>query len=107
MVIDKDGEKRVAVALYCVGLSFRTIGTLMGYSNVTILIWVREFARLNYSKPIPKGDIILELDEMWHYLHQKKTDFGFGKHIVAQLESLLTGNVVVEIPALLKGCIAE
>lgn len=63
--------KSMAMALVCAGLSFRTVGTLLGYSNVCILNWVREFAKLNYSKPIPKGDIIIELDEMWHFLHQK------------------------------------
>jgi transposase-like protein len=99
--------KAMAVALYCTGLSLRTIGALLGYSDVAILNWVREFARENYHKPIPKGDIILELDEMWHYLDQKKTNCGFGKHIVAQLDNLLTGSVVIEAPTLLKGCIKD
>ena len=99
--------KMRAVALYCAGLSFRTIGTLMDYANTMILIWVREFAEKHYSKPVPKGEIVLELDEMWHYVRSKKTNYGFGKHIVEQLESLSTGNAAIEIPKLLQGCITD
>ena len=102
-----DKLKKQAVSLYCAGLSFRTIGVLLGYSNPMILAWVREFAQMNYKKPIPKGEIILELDEMWHFLGSKKTSYGFGKHIVEQLDNLLTGNAVKEIPKLLQGCIID
>ncbi len=100
-----DSAQRSAVALYCFGLSLRTIGVILGYSNVAILKWVRAFAKLHYNKPIPKGDIVLELDEMWHFLQSKKTNCGFGRHIAAQLDNLLTGNAEVVIPPLLKNCI--
>jgi len=99
--------QRQAIVLYCFGLSLRTIGTILGYSNVSILFWVRDFARVHYHKPIPKGDIVLELDEMRHFLNQKKTNCGFGRHIVAQLDSLLTGNAEIVIPPLLENCIAD
>ena len=98
--------QRFAIVLYCFGLSLRTIGTLLEYSNVAILNWVRDFATAHYNKPVPKGDIVLELDEMWHFIEQKKTNCGFGKPIVAQLDSLLTGNAEIVIPPLLKNCIA-
>jgi transposase len=99
--------KRQAVILYCVGLSFRTIGVLLGYANTMILIWVREFAKAHYQKPMPKNEIILELDEMWHFLQSKKTNCGYGKHIVVQLGNLLTGSAEIEIPRLLKDCIID
>ena len=99
--------QRRAVALYCFGLSLRTIGTMLNFSNVAILKWVREFAKAHYEKPIPKGEIILELDEMWHFLGSKKTSCGFGKLIVEQLDSLLTGNAEIVIPKLLQGCIID
>jgi hypothetical protein len=100
-----DKIKKQAVSLYCVGLSFRTIGALLGFANTMVLIWVREFAKEHYQKPIPKGEIVLELDEMWHFLNLKKTNCGFGKHIVAQLDNLLTGNLEIAIPGPLSGCI--
>jgi ribosomal protein L37E len=103
--ITTDAIKQKAVVLYCAGLSFRTIGALLGYANTAILYWVREFAQAHYHKPIPKGEIVLELDEMWHFLQSKKTNCGFGKRIAEQLDSLLTGNAGIEIPELLRGCI--
>ena len=34
----------------------------------------------NYSKPTPTDDgVVIELDEMWHFLRFKKDKFGFGK----------------------------
>ena len=48
---------------------------------------------MHYEKPAPGDAIIVELDEMWHYLGSKKTSYGSGKLIVEKLESLLTGNV--------------
>jgi hypothetical protein len=80
---------------------------MLGYSNVAVLKWVRAFAETHYDKPIPKGDIVLELDEMWHFLRLKKTNYGFGKHIAAQLDNLLTGNAEIAIPPLLQNCIND
>jgi len=105
--VSSEKVKWQAVVLYCAGLSFRTIGVLLGYANTMILYWVREFAQVHYNKPIPKGEIVLELDEMWHYIQLKKTNCGFGKHIAAQLDSLLTGNAEIEIPKLLQNCITD
>ena len=105
--ITTEATKLRAVTLYCAGLSLRTIGVLLGYANTMILIWVREFAKAHYNKPKPKGEIIVELDEMWHFIQSKKTNCGFGKHIVEQLDSLLTGNVEIVIPKLLQGCIID
>ena len=46
-----DSEKAFAVVLYNLGLSMNAI--------------------VNYEKPVPKDAIIVELDEMWHYLGSK------------------------------------
>ena len=103
---DRRSEKDFhrAVAMYCAGLSFRTIGSLLSYHHTTILRWICEFA-YNCPKPIPKGELVVELDEMHHFIQSKKTSFGFGKHIVAQLDNLLTGKLGIEVPELLKECI--
>ena len=42
-------------------------------------------------------DVIIELNEMWHFLHSKKDTSGFGNRIAEQQNSLLTGNVEHEI----------
>ena len=64
--------------------------------------WVRAFAEKTYEKPEPGQAVIVELDEMWHYLHSKKTSFGSGKLIVAIQVSSLTGNVAIATRVLLQ-----
>ena len=86
-------EKAMAVTLYTLGLSIRAIARLIGVSPTAVLKWIKTFAKTHYKKPAPGDAIIVELDEMWHYLGSKKTSYGSGKLIVEKLESLLTGNV--------------
>ena len=90
-------EKAMAVTLYTLGLSIRAIARLIGVSPTAVLKWIKTFAKTHYEKPAPGDAIIVELDEMWHYLRSKKTSYGSGKPIVEKLESLLTGNVEEEI----------
>ena len=86
-------EKAMAVTLYTLGLSIRAIARLIGVSPTAVLKWIKTFAKTHYEKPAPGDAIIVELDEMWHYLGSKKTSYVSGKLIVEKLESLLTGNV--------------
>ena len=93
--------KLIACLLYISGLSLRTIARLLHTSATSVLSWVRKFALQNYEKPQPNSDaVIIQIDEMWHFLHLKKTNFGYGKHIVLLQDSLSTGNVVIVIPIL-------
>ena len=65
-------SKALAVLLYTHGLSLSAIGKIVEVSTVTVLRWVREFAREHYAKPVPDGKmVIIEIDEMWHYLKKK------------------------------------
>jgi hypothetical protein len=102
-----EAAKLTAIILYINGLSLRTIARLMHVTATAILKWVRQYALLNYEKPQPQQNtvaIVIELDEVWHYLRSKKISFGFGKHIVALPIGSLTGNVGVEIAKLFSGC---
>jgi len=88
-------EEKMAISLYASGLSFRTIAALFCVHNSTIYRWIRDYAKTHYHKPVPKGEIVIELDEMFHFIKSKKTNAGYGKHIVEQLDNLLTGNVAI------------
>ena len=92
-----ESEKALAVVLYTLGLSMNAIGKLFNVSAQSILNWVRNFAIANYEKPVPKDAIIVELDEIWHFLNSKKNRFGFGKHIVERLANLSIGSAVAVI----------
>ena len=101
-------EKLMAVWLYSHGLSFRAIAKLLKVSARSVFVWVKQFAEDNYSKPIPQNEsVIIELDEMWHFLHSKKDKSGFGKLTVEQQNNSLTGNVEHEILKHLQNCIED
>ncbi len=63
----------------------------------TVLYWIRNFALKIYEKPTPQGDVVVELDEMWHFLESKKLKFGFGRRIAALPVNWLTGNAETEV----------
>ncbi len=101
-------DKLEAVRLYAHCLSFRTIAKLLKVSAQSVFVWMKSFAENNYSKPDPTDDsVVLELDEMWHFLRSKKDKFGFRKPTAEQQNSSLTGNAAREIPKLLRKCVVS
>jgi len=95
-----EAERSRAIALYLLGLSMRAIAKLFHVNVSTILYWVRNFAIENYLKPKPQGPIIIELDEMWHFVNSKKTSAGYGKLIAVLPDSSSTGNVEIVVAKL-------
>ena len=97
--------KLTAIWLYCHGLSFRTIAKFFKVDVKSIFNWVKAFAINNYVKPEPTDDavILLELDEMWHFINSKKTNVGYGRLIVAIPINLSTGSVEGETLIHLQG----
>ena len=65
-------DKVLAVLLYMHGLSLNAIAKLLKVSTPVVLKWVRKFARENYEKPKPGSAVVIEVDEMWHYLQKKE-----------------------------------
>jgi transposase len=48
------------------------IAKILRASPSTILQWIRDFANQHAQPPEPQTDtVVLELDEMWHYLKKK------------------------------------
>ena len=86
-------EKAMAITLYTMGLSFNAIARLFKVSTPAVLQWVRNFAEKTYEKPEPREAVVVELDEMWHYLGSKKTNCGSGRLFAAVPVSSFTGNV--------------
>lgn len=69
--------KLLGLALYASGLSLRRIGKLLGVSQVAVQKWIQLLVPLLCPKLQPEGRVVvMELDEMWHYVHSKKTNFG-------------------------------
>jgi hypothetical protein len=80
----------------------------MSVTATAVLKWVRQYAIENYEKPKPQTNttaVVVELDEVWHYLQRKKTSFGFGRLIVVLPIGSLTGSVGVVMAELFSGCL--
>lgn len=92
-----DWFKVLAQLLYMMGMSMNSIARLLQVSTSSVLGWVRTFAQDNYSKPIPSSSIVMELDEMWHYIGSKKTSSGYGRLLIELQTNLLTGNAGIEV----------
>jgi transposase-like protein len=78
-----EGVKALAILLYSVGrASYRFIGKLLGVSAVAVYKWVRKVA-LELPVPEPSAQVKeMEIDELWHFLHSKKTNVGSGKPMI-------------------------
>ena len=70
--------KRQALELYLEGLGFRSIGRLLGFSNVTILNWIRAFGEQLDAIKTDSPVQVVEMDEMHSYVGSKKTIAGYG-----------------------------
>ena len=71
--------KARVIELYNHGLSIRAAARLQGVSRSSALNWIKEFAKKIYEKPAPGSAILVELDEMWHYLGSKKNKLWIWK----------------------------
>ena len=74
-------QKRLAVLLYCHGISMNAISNLFSVHVSSVLKWIRTFAKTHAQKPQLSNTqvVILELDEMWHYLGNKKNKLWIWK----------------------------
>ena len=62
-----------AVLWYLRGLSMPRMAFLLRVSPQAVLAWIRDLATASYEKPEPMGrTIVLQHDEMWHYLKNKR-----------------------------------
>src|SRR3954452_23944162 len=72
-------KKETAVLLCTLGLSMNAIAKQLGVSTPSILNWIRAHAARHAARPQPEpGEsvVVMELDELWHFL-QKRALVGF------------------------------
>src|SRR5918999_2327994 len=91
-------QKSLAVFLYCHGVSMNALGRMFGVRTSSVLKWIRRYTIAHAEKPAPTGRaIVMEVDEMWHFLKKNATNSGSGKLVIVIQASSLTGNVGVAI----------
>jgi transposase-like protein len=94
--------KAAAVLLYVSGLSMNRTAKVLGVSTPTIQAWLEQFAAAYAQKPEPAGRaVVIELDEMWHYLKKSPSPCGSGRLGIVLQANWWTGNaaVVTRAPA--------
>jgi transposase len=97
--------KLVAILLYVSGLSMNRTAKLVGVSTPTVQAWIEQFAKAYARKPTPQGRaVVIELDEMWHYLKKSPRNSGSGRLGIALQAAWLTGNAAVAIEPRASGC---
>lgn len=85
-----------AVLLYLSGLSMNRTAKLLGVSTPTVQAWIERFAKVYAQKPEPEGRaVVVELDEMWHYLKKSPPDSGSGRLGIVLRDGSSTGNRAV------------
>ena len=85
--------KAAAVLLYVSGLSMNRTAQLLGVSTPTIQAWLEQFAAVYAQKPEPEGRaVVIELDEMWHYLKKSPSRSGSGRLGIVRQGSWWIGN---------------
>jgi len=66
-----DEVKQAAVTLYGFGLSLNAVGHLLGSCAQSVMRWVCSYVDHYCPKLEPEPVPIIEIDEMWHYLHRR------------------------------------
>ena len=88
--------KATAVLLYVSGLSMNRTGKILGVSTPTVQDWLEQFAKAYAQKPVPEGRaVVIELDEMWHYLKKSPSPCGSGRLGIVLPGGWWTGTAAV------------
>ena len=91
--------KVTAVLLYLSGLSMNRTAKLLGVSTPSVMAWIEQFAEAFAQKPEPEGRaVVVELDEMWHFLKKSGTSSGSGRLGIVLQAEWLTGNAGAVTP---------
>src|SRR6201995_1908690 len=88
-----------AVLLYLSGLSMNRTAKLLGVSTPSVQAWIERFAEVYAQKPEPEGRaLVIELDEVWHFLKKTPTNSGSGRLGIVLQGEWLTGKAAVVMP---------
>src|SRR5947199_2920747 len=100
--------KATAVLLYLSGLSMNRTAKLLGVSTPSVMTWIEQFAKAYAQKPEPEGRaVVVELDEMWHFLKKRPTSSGPGRLGIVLPDGSSTGSWAVVTRPLASGCSSD
>ncbi|MDX1921482.1 MAG: helix-turn-helix domain-containing protein [Candidatus Caenarcaniphilales bacterium] len=86
-----------ALQMYLEGVSIRAISRIMKLGIATIISWIKKASQELPVQEQPKKVTLMEMDELHHWIGEKKRSSGFGlQFAVVQVESYPGKWVVVE-----------
>lgn len=91
-------KKETAVLLYTMGLAMNAIAKIMGVSTPAVLKWIRSHADQHAPRPQPAAGedvVVMELDELWHFVQKKRTSSGSGWLLIAMENASSIGNAAI------------
>jgi transposase-like protein len=91
-------KKAMCILLYAMAKgSFRMMGRILGVDHALVYRWVRSFGESLPEPEVPGSIQQMEFDEMWHFIKDKKTDFGSSKPLIVVQGELWPGCSAVVI----------
>jgi len=83
--------------MYLEGLGFRSIGGILGVSNVSVFRWIKEFGQQVRELSTEKQHIeMVEVDELHSYIGSKKTTVGYGLLLIDMEKDSLISLLAAE-----------
>jgi transposase len=98
-------KKALCVLFYSMAKgSFRMLGHLLNTDHTLVYRWIRKFGE-SLPEPAVSGTITeMEFDEMWHFIGQKKRNFGSSKPLIVAHGELWAGYSAIVILQRSEGC---
>src|SRR4051794_28730600 len=98
--------KVTAELLYPGGLPVEPPAKRRGVSTPSVMAWIEQFAKAYAQRPEPEGHaVVVELDEMWHFLKKRPTSSGSGRLGIALQTGSSTGSWGVVTGPLSNDCL--
>jgi len=87
--------KAKVIEVYLEGVGIRALGRIFRIGAATVLRWIREYAHQLPEPEKPAAVTVMEIDEMHHWIKEKKTLFGSGLRFAAVQVGYLPGSWVI------------
>jgi transposase-like protein len=92
-------KKQAALRHYAEGVGLRATERLVGVSHNSVMRWVRQAVAGKALAAAGAEEVqIIEADELWSYVGEKKEQFGSGGLLIALPETFSAGRWVIATP---------
>ncbi len=82
--------------MYLEGLSFHSIGRILGVSHVAVMNWVKKYGSQLEEIKNEKSISVVEIDELHSYVQSKKITVGFGLQLIERENDTLISLLGIE-----------